>query len=76
MIRIQHISINDEDGRIQIDWLDTEEMKPGGGQFHTIYVTMRGQETDEQVAYWSTELRQDAEELLHAALKMLKPKVE
>jgi hypothetical protein len=42
-----------------------------GGQFHTTYVSMVGQETDPQVQYYTTELRQDADELLHWTLKLL-----
>lgn len=71
MRRVQHITISDEDGRIQIDWLDTDEMKPEGGQFHTTYVTMGGREADGQVDYYVKELLGDVDQLLHLVLKML-----
>ncbi len=71
MRRVQHVSFNDTDGRIQIDWIDTEEMQPEGGQFHTTYVTLTGREADQNVDYYANELLQDVDELLHHVLKML-----
>jgi hypothetical protein len=65
------VSFND-DGRIQIDWHETEEMQPEGGQFHTTYITLSGRETDLNVDYYAKELTEDADQLLHLALKMLK----
>lgn len=70
MRRILAIQFSDE-GNISIDWMDTSEMSPQGGTYKTTYITLSGQETDEQVAYWVKELRQDADEFLHHVLKML-----
>ncbi len=71
MRRIQNLQFY-EDGRINIEYLDTEEQKPEGGQFHTAYVTLSGTETDEQVSYYVGEVREDVDQLLHLILKMLK----
>lgn len=61
-----------DDGQINIDWVDSSEMSPKGGELHSTFVTLSGQESDEQVDYWAKEIRQDADEFLHAVLKMLK----
>lgn len=70
--RVLNIQVNDEDGRIQIDWIETEEMRKEGGQFHTVYVTLAGREADEQVDYYAKEFLEDCDQLLHLTLKMLK----
>lgn len=71
MRRIQNLQFFD-DGRISIEWIDTEEQTPEGGQFHTTYVTLAGQEFEKNVEYYVNEVRQDVDELLHHTLKMLK----
>ncbi len=71
MRRIQNVQINDEDGRIQIDWLETDEQSPEGGHFHTTYVTTAGREADPQVDYYAKEFLEDCDQLLHLTLKML-----
>lgn len=69
--RIQNIQFFD-DGKISIEWLETEEQRPEGGEFHTTYVTIAGTEAAENVEYYVNELREDVDELLHHTLKMLK----
>lgn len=66
-------SINfQDDGTIGVEWVESTEMTPRGGQYQTTHVTLSGQEADPQVEYYAKELRQDADEFLHAALKMLR----
>lgn len=69
--QVVSISLAD-DGQINIDWIDTAEMTPQGGEYHSTFVTLGGQEADEQVEYWAKEIRQDLDEFLHHVLKMLK----
>lgn len=70
MRQIHTIQFSDE-GNVSIDWVETDELRPGGGTFNQTYVTLTGREASEQVEYYVKELRQDAEELLHHTLKML-----
>ena len=60
-----------DDGKIGIDWVDSDEMSPKGGDYHSTFATLRGQEEVELVDYYAKELRQDADEFLHHVLKML-----
>ena len=69
--QVVSISLAD-DGQINIDWIATAAMSPQGGEYHSTFVTLGGQEADEQVEYWAKEIRQDADEFLHHVLKMLK----
>ena len=59
----------DEDGGITIQWADADEVDDEGGTYHNTHISPFGQERDARVGYYSAELRQDVEELLHAWLK-------
>ena len=59
-----------DEGMIEIEWTDVAEHDDKGGTFMRTQITAEGQETDQQVGYWAAELRQDADEMLYAWLKV------
>jgi len=70
MRRILNIAFSDN-GNISLDWMDEGEQAREGGTYNTTFVTMAGLEKSEQVNYYAKELKEDADEFLHAVLKML-----
>lgn len=64
---VQGVSL-EEDGTIIIHWADPKRQSELGGTAFQSYITVDGQESDEQVAYYAKELRQDVVELLEAAI--------
>lgn len=58
-----------QDGIIEIEWTDANEHDEKGGTFIRSQITREGQQAEQQVGYYATELVQDADELLYAWLK-------
>jgi hypothetical protein len=58
-----------QEGGVEVEWVDANEHDELGGTVWHSRITKEGQQSDAQVGYYADELRQDAEELLHAWLK-------
>lgn len=54
----------EEDGSITLAWYIPEESDEQGGNFYQSYLSKEGLMASEEVAYWSNELKQAADELL------------
>lgn len=62
---VMSVSFGDDD-TIELVWTDLAQHSDFGAAVHTEVITTVGQMTDEQVTYWSRELRQSADEFLGA----------
>jgi hypothetical protein len=68
-IKILSVRFSD-DGDVTIDWVDHGASSKDGGTIHSTYITIEGQ-GDDQVEYWLKEVRQDVDELLGHARKLV-----
>jgi len=63
-MKLLSVSFDDMSGNIVIDWTEEGDLTPQASTVHQTQITIRGQNEWKQVAYYTKELRQDAEELL------------
>jgi hypothetical protein len=54
----------DQEGGIQITWIVESENDDDGGTLYQSVITPEGQKASEEIVYWTSELRQSADELL------------
>lgn len=64
----------DDDNTITIGWTDEEANDDHGGTFYQSVLTEDGQAAEEQVAYWTKEVRQSLDELLAAWIRYRRPR--
>lgn len=66
-MRVRIIGIRfDDEGTVYIEWAYESEQTRQGGTVRTTYITLDGQDKDEQIGYFVKELQEDASELLAA----------
>ena len=59
-----------ENGDIQITWHRPNDQKDTESTFHTTLISREGLEADENLAYWTSEIRDDSHEFLMAWLQL------
>lgn len=62
-VRVLSVSFGDE-GEIEVSWTDENEHSNLGATVFSQVITPEGQQASEEMAYWTTELRQTVDEFL------------